>query len=249
MQDLEHQRLGPVLLERPAAGRHLVEHRAERVDVRPRVSRLAADRFGRHVGHGAQDHPGLRQVRHAVGRVQQTGESEVEDLGSSGRRQHDVAGLQVAMQHATAMRVFQGIADLRSNPRHHVELERASLEERLEGPARDVFHDEEVQVVLGVEVEDRGDPGVGQARENVRLAAKSLARDRICQRAPQEHLDRHVAVEMLVVGAIDLAHAARAEGFEDSIVGEGLADHGASLERSKETSIAKSGVCELGARG
>ena len=41
--------------ERFLAGRHLVEHRAEREDVRPRVARLALELLGRHVLDGAED--------------------------------------------------------------------------------------------------------------------------------------------------------------------------------------------------
>ena len=49
VQDRVGQPPGLRFVERPPAGRHLVEHDAERVDVRARVNRLATHLLGRHV--------------------------------------------------------------------------------------------------------------------------------------------------------------------------------------------------------
>ena len=92
-------------------------------------------------------------------------------------------------------------------------------------PPGHVLHDEEVHAVLGVEVEDGRDARVREAGQDVRLAPEALARGRVPERAAQKHLDRDVAVEVQVAGAIDLAHAACAERFQDLVVGELLSDH------------------------
>ena len=65
-----------------------------------------------------------------------------------------------------------------------------------------------------------------EAAERERFAAEALARRVVGQRAGGQDLQRDVAVEPLVVGAIDDAHAAFADLLEDAVVAEGLADHG-----------------------
>ena len=41
----------------------------------------------------------------------------------------------------------------------------------------------------------------------------------------RQHLHRHVAAQLLVPGAVHLAHAPRAELLEDPVVGERATDH------------------------
>ena len=125
MQDLEHQRLGPIPLEGPPSGGHLVEQHPERIDIRAGIVRVAAQLLGRHVRERAEDRARLRQVGHGVRCVEETREAEVEDLRGSGGGQHDVAGFQVAVQNPAPVGVVKGIGDLRSDSDHLVEIERA----------------------------------------------------------------------------------------------------------------------------
>ena len=72
------------------------------------------------------------------------------------------------------------------------------------------------------------------------LALKPGHALRIAAEHLRQHLDGDLAVEVRVLGAIDDAHASRAELFCDAVVGKGCADHGAgSLGRGKEKNIAK----------
>jgi hypothetical protein len=50
----------------------------------------------------------------------------------------------------------------------------------------------------------------------------------IARRLLRQELERHVAVQRGVLGAIDDAHATTAETFEDPVMRDGLADQGAS---------------------
>ena len=225
VQDLEHQGLRPVLLERPAARRHLVEDHAERVNVGAGIPLLAAHLLGRHVGERAEDRPGPRQVGGGVGRVQEPGQAEIEDLRHPGRRQHDVSGFQVAMQEAQTVRGLECVTDLRAETHQLVQPHGTLPQSRLERASRDVFHDEEVQAVLRVEVEDGRNAGVREAGQDVRLAAESVPRGGVRKRAAQEYLDRDVAVEVQIVRAVHLAHAALAERLENAVMGKGGSDH------------------------
>jgi hypothetical protein len=96
-------------LERPLAGGHLVKDDAQAEDVGPLIDRLALGLLRRHVGRGS-DHPAFSGHVHISGGqlfilLQQLGQSEVEDLGPPFLVEHDVAGLQIAVQHAMLVRI------------------------------------------------------------------------------------------------------------------------------------------------
>ena len=79
------------------------------------VERQSAGLLGRHGVIGTEDGPGLGEIRIAL--VQnEFGEPEIEDLGASRRRDHDVAGLEIAMDDAMAMGLGQPLGDLAAEP-------------------------------------------------------------------------------------------------------------------------------------
>jgi hypothetical protein len=69
--------------------------------------------------------------------------------------------------------------------------------------------------------------GVGEAREGVGLSAEAGAGALVGERALRGDLEGDVAVELQVVGALDLAHASCPEALDHAVVGEGAADHSA----------------------
>jgi len=106
--------------ESTLAGEHFVEDRAERKDVAARVEFPGFDLLGRHVlegandgallghGGGSRDGGGERCSRSKWERG--FCEAEIEEL-RTGFRDHDVAGLQIAMNDALAMGLIEGIGD------------------------------------------------------------------------------------------------------------------------------------------
>ena len=117
-----------VAVERAPAGRHLVEQAAQRPQVGSRVG-LAALRAARAPCTGtcrrliprrsAARRPSARapssrcrcRARAEAGRARQ---AEVHELGA-GLREHDVAGLEVAVDHAGAVRAIERVGDLRAS--------------------------------------------------------------------------------------------------------------------------------------
>ena len=100
-----------VPVERKLPRKKPVRHHRERVLVRRRALRLAAPLlwgFVRRRSALRYDHV----ARAAQARADLRGKAEVEDVYASGRRDHDVAGLDVAMQHLAAVRVVERGCDL-----------------------------------------------------------------------------------------------------------------------------------------
>jgi hypothetical protein len=67
--------------------------------------------------------------------------------------------------------------------------------------------------------------GVIQLREDQGLPAEAFARGIVRDEARGQDLQRDVPVETFIAGAVDDAHAAGANLFDDDVVGETLPDH------------------------
>jgi hypothetical protein len=160
-------------------------------------------------------HAGLRHVRRTHAR-----DPEVEDLHRAFLVDHDVRGLDVAVDHAHAVRILQSRAQLI----HDLELahhrqDGTPLEERGERLALDVLHGDERLAVLVAELEDRDDVAVLQLAGRPRLARKAFAGLAVVQLLAQE-LDRDVAADSGIAGAIERAHAPMADSFEDLVAAD-----------------------------
>ena len=100
------------------AGQHLVHRHAERVDVRGE-HRLAVELLRRHVRRAADDGRAVRRD------LEEARGAEVGDLQHVVLGDEHVGGPQVAMDHALAVRVVDGVADLAGEVERAIELERA----------------------------------------------------------------------------------------------------------------------------
>ena len=74
----------------------------------------------------------------------------------------------------------------------------------------------------------RDDARVIEGGEGLRLAPEALQPLRARGHLGRQHLERHVAPELRVGGAVDLAHPAGADRGGDPVVRERLADHDAA---------------------
>ena len=61
--------------------------------------------------------------------------------------------------------------------------------------------------------------------EEQSFIAKAPARFLVFQHAGRQNFERHVAVELFIVCAINLAHSARAYFFDDAIMAQRPANH------------------------
>ena len=136
-QDGAHHIRGRFARERPAAGRHFVQHAPEAEDVRPRVDRLAAHLLGRHVTDRPEDHARAARWRWSTvcvaagSRRVLLGESEVQHLDAAvAGDQHDVLGLEVAVDDAERVGGRDAFRCLRGDVEQLADGDGAALDHR-----------------------------------------------------------------------------------------------------------------------
>src|SRR4029077_12470044 len=106
---------------------------------------------------------------------EKAGQAQVQDLDRSRSIEKHVRRLDVAVDQPGLVRVLQtqgGLADVMSCPEGSQRS--AFLDDRLEGAAVDVFHDQEVPLAVLVDIVAADDVGVLQLRDGAGLAVKAL---------------------------------------------------------------------------
>ena len=228
--------------EEGPAGEHLEEDDTEGPDVGPLVDGLAARLLGGHVGGGAEDDAGqgaragqgggLGEVdrRPACAQVAAPGlgEAEVEHLDLPVGRELHVRGLQVAVDDALGVGLLERLGDLLRDLERLLDGDGAARETLLEVLALHELERQEGLAVRVLESVDRGDVRVVERGEQLRLALEAGEALGVLRHLERQHLDRDVATEGRVGGAVDLAHPAGPEGRGDPVVRQRLADQGAS---------------------
>ena len=189
----------------------------------------------------------LRQIgagRVAGGRL---GQAEVEDLHDAVGLNHDVAGLEVAMDDALFVRRVQRVGDLTRDVERVSEIQRPrpatvrreavglrTLSEGCARPAptarsrddvgqrlpRHQLHDERLDAVAFLQPVDLRDVRMIERRQQARFARKPSAAVGVGRQVRRQHFDGDVAPELRVARAIDLAHAAGTDPRLDQVDAE-----------------------------
>ena len=176
--DAPRGRRGVRAAHRVDAAERLVEHEAERVEVRGRGRAAALGLLGRHVGERADDVAGRGQ-RVVAG---DAGDAEVGQLGDDARRlgrlgDQDVAGLDVAVDDAARVRVRERVAQ-RDADQHDVAVGQRAVgaAARASVCAAHELGDQVDGVVVAAGLVERDDRRVRQPRGGQRLALGPRAR-------------------------------------------------------------------------
>ncbi len=177
--------------ERPPAGRHLVQHAAEGPQVAARVGVAAIELLGRHVLERSDDGAFGGQRRGDGGRLRQGGhrqaaaavragqargsrQAEVHQL-RAGLGEHDVAGLQVAVDDPGAVGAVQGVGDLPADAEDVGQRQRAAREPLGQRLPVDQFHDQIVDSTFAPHVVQSADVRMIERGHRARLALEARA--------------------------------------------------------------------------
>ena len=111
---------------------------------------------------------------------------------------HDVAGLEVAMDDAPAVGVIDGLGDVRQQRRRLAEGQPAGFQDLREGQAGDKVGDEDRHAFQGRHLVDHHDARVAQLGRGLGLALEALHRLDLGQQAGMGNLQGHDAVQFRV---------------------------------------------------
>ena len=180
----------------------------------------------RHEGGGSQKLAGRGDLSSG-----QLGDAKIGNLGPLGSvglvpGEQNIGGLDVAMNHALAVRVSQGFGNLLADLADA--LQRGALapfDGIGERSSRHEFHHQKRHALVLADIEDGDNSGVRQSAGGARLAEESLAVFAALiagQRRGENGLDGHDAVHGRVLGAKDAAHGAVAQFIDDLVPSDGL---------------------------
>ena len=212
-------------VRRVAEGRpprdHVIEDRAERVQIGARIDLPRRDLLGGHVVQRADD---LARPRHlqTCRRGRETHDAKVDDLRRQLvlgiRREHDVGGLEIAVHEAGAMdraeRARQSLGDDQRAKERKADVALETIAQRL---AVHELHHEERRIAEN-EVEEAHDVRVLNRRDRSRLALKSRLEDGVAHELRLEHLDGDAQANGRVLGDEHLPHATGAEQLDHAVM-------------------------------
>ena len=211
LQMLDGDCQGRIARERGLAAEHVVAGDAERVDVATMIERFALDLLGTHVQRRAHRHADLSELDAAF-QLQHASEAEIGhfDLARSG--DHDVFGLDVAMDDALIGSFGQGCRSLADHEQRQLQIKCPVAGQVLsQVQSLDVFLGDEMDVVDAGHFVDLDDVGVNQGGGCLGLTTKPLDVGRVGGQIAFEHLEGHLPTERLLFGQVDLGHCTAAE--------------------------------------
>ena len=203
------------------AGQQLVAEHSEREQVGLARQLFESNLLRRHVQRGAD--PFLGSALCGTGGYR---DAEVRNLDIHAVADEHVARLDITMDHATPMRVIERERTLVEDTRHLLERQQLiRFGVLVECPAaRDVLHDDVVEISVDTRIVDAGDIGMPQHAGGLGLVEKQLTvalRVLVVAVLPEvRNLDRHRPVDERILRQVDASHVAGANLAHDSVLAE-----------------------------
>ncbi len=129
------------------------------------------------------------------------------------------------MDDASSVRSDDGIGERGGDVEEPIERESVPGQKLREGLALDELHRHEVDAVRFLDGVDRHDVRVIQRRERFRLALEAGPPLLAIREIVRQHLESDLAVELGILGEIDVSHPARTELLQDFVVRDRTTKH------------------------
>jgi hypothetical protein len=151
------------------------------------------------------------------------GETEVQQLQDAGGGEEQILGLDVAVDDALGVGGGEAASGLCGEGERLARREGATTQAGAERRAVEDLRDDEGASVLGADVEDGDDVDVRESGGGPRLALEALQATVVARDSFGQDLERDLAAEAGVAGAVDLAHASCAQSGDDFVRAEAIA--------------------------
>ena len=191
-----------------------VHHRAQTVQIGPRVHRPPVGLLGGHVFRRPQHVAGAREPAVA----EEPGDAEIGELDAAVGRQQQIARLDVAVDDAAIVGVAQRPAGIDADLGHLAPIEPPSPPQfLLQAAADDQFHGVEQLAVLFAEAEQPHDVGVVELAEGLDFGLEADAEVLLLGKAAGQQFDGRRFAGLAMDPMIDGPHAAPAKRADDPI--------------------------------
>jgi len=152
-------------------------------------------------------------------------EPEIEQLDLAVGRDFHVRRLHVAVHDALLVRFLERLGGLPRDRERLVDRDRAPLQPLGEVFSLDELHHQDVRLHAAfkrhlLEAVEVGDPRMIERRQQLRLALEAREPVAVGGERLRQQLEGHLAPELRVGGAVDLAHPTRADRGADPVVRE-----------------------------
>ena len=200
-----------------------MQHDAELPDIGGGGDRRGVQLFGRCVFEGQCAVAGGG----GVAAFQLLGDAEVQQLHPALRIHQQVGGFQVAVDDQVAVRMRHRFQHLREQLHALAQVQLARVAPLVDGRAVDVFHDEVgIAFVAEAAVEQGGDVGMAQLRQQLAFAQETLACRRRIRRGADEFQCGPLRVRAIAAfDRVHRAHAAAADHLDDAPRAQLAAEH------------------------
>jgi hypothetical protein len=154
------------------------------------------------------------------GLLEEEGQAEVEDPDGAVTADHDVLGLQVAVEEVLGVGGDHGLGDGQGDADSFGLAQALLLQALAQGLALEVFEDEVGGAICLADLVDRDDVGVVEAGRGAGLEEEPADGVLGFQALFLDDLDSDLAAEVGIAGEEDVGHAAGAQGADDAVVVE-----------------------------
>src|SRR5437764_4599101 len=209
----------------PLPGAHLVEHGARRPHIGALIRPMTFDLLGRHIGQGAGI--GVRIGERGRGRrlslrLEQVGETEIQNLELTIGRDLDIARLQITVNDAYTMRSFETRGHLLAQLQNVAFRQRTASEFSFESQSRHKLRHKIIKALIVTEIKGHSDKGIGYFRKAEGFATKLPPRRFAKQRQLRQDLQRHIAIQLLIMCAKNHPHSASADVLNNAVTAKNL---------------------------